>query len=170
MFSIFYFLFFIFDRSNLFLNQLKLQLKFWFESALFNQCSIAIGSIKCNFRSIKSVFLSIENRSESFLKTSFLHVFFIIQIFSKTFSLSLFDRSKSSQLLSFSLKLFQRFLSFKAGKTLLPLLFHLFSCFLHFREKFEPMKIWGFWCFQSFLSKLINGFLLRDDIKLIFVI
>ena len=132
--------------------------------------SIDAGSIECNFQSIESVFRSIENCSESFLKTTFLHVFFTIQIFSKTFWLSLFYRSKSSQLLSFSLKNFQWFLSSKAGKTLLPLLFHLFSCFMHCWENFELMKFWGFWWFQSFLSKLINGFLLRDDIKLIFVI
>ena len=111
-------------------------------------------------------FCAQESVAKSFFKTCFLHMFFTIQ----TFWLSLFDRSKSNQLLSFSLKNFQRFLSSKASKILLPILFHLFLCFMHFREEFEPMKIWGFWCFQSFLSKLINGFLLRDDIKLIFVI
>ena len=87
--------------------------------------SIGARSIKTNFRSIKPLFLSIENRSEGFLKTCFLHVFFSIQ----TFWLSLFDRSKSSQLLSFSLKIFQRFLSFKAGKTLLPLIFSFIFMF-----------------------------------------
>ena len=59
----------IFDRWNLFLNRLKLQLKLWFEFAWFNWCSIAIGLIKCNFRSIDSIFRSIENSLESFLKT-----------------------------------------------------------------------------------------------------
>ena len=91
--------------------------------------SIGARSIKTNFRSIKPLFLSIENRSEGFLKTCFLHVFFSIQTFSKTFWLSLFYRSKSSQLLSFSLKIFQRFLSFKAGKTLLPLIFSFIFMF-----------------------------------------
>ena len=59
----------IFDRSNLLLDQSKLWLKFWFESAWFDWCLIIVRSIECNFHSIKSIFRSIENRSESFLKT-----------------------------------------------------------------------------------------------------
>ena len=69
-----------FDRSNMFLDQSKLRLKFlaWF----------------CVFRSIEPIFRSIENRIESFLKPFVPHVFFTIQTF-QTHVLSLFDRSKT---------------------------------------------------------------------------
>ena len=98
-----------------------------------------------------------------------------IQTFSKVLSLSLFDWSRfKARFLSFSLKNFQGFLSSNASKTLLPFIFHLFSYFMHFfmhfGENFEPIENWGFWCFQSILSKLIIGFLLWDVIKLIFVV
>ena len=84
----------IFDRSNLFLDWLKLRLNFWFESAWFDRFSIDVGSIECNFRSIKSNFWSIENRSEIFLKKHKLFTCcFTIQTFQKLF-LSLFDRSR----------------------------------------------------------------------------
>ena len=83
------------------------------------------------FRLIESKFWSIENRIKSFLKTFVSHVFFTIQNFFKT-PFSLFDRSRSqNKFLSFSFKIFARFFSFKASKTLLPLLFHLFSIFMH---------------------------------------
>ena len=84
----------IFDRSNLFLDWLKLRLNFWFESAWFDRFSIDVGSIECNFRSIKSNFWSIENRSEIFLKKHKLFTCcFTIQTFQKLF-LSLFDWSR----------------------------------------------------------------------------
>ena len=50
----------IFDRSNLLLDQSKLWLKFWFESAWFDWCSIAAGSNECNFRSIEPIAQLIE--------------------------------------------------------------------------------------------------------------
>ena len=51
-----------------------------------------------------------------------------------------------------------------------PLFFGLISFFMHLRENFEPIEIWGFWWFRQFLSKLINGFLLLDDINMFFTI
>ena len=115
-------------------------------------------------------FQSIKNRIESFLKPLFLTCSSLFKPFSKHF-LSLFDRSKgqSARFLLFSSKFLQGFLSSKAGKTFIPLLFHLFSCFMHFRENVEPKGNWDFWWFNLFLSQLINGFLLWDVIKLFLV-
>ena len=114
------------------------------------------------------------NQILEFFKTfSFSCVHHSFNLF-KSYSLSLFNRSRSqSKFLSFSFEFFARFFSSKAGKTLLPLLFHLFSVFMHFchafGEIFEPKGIWDFCWFKPFLWKLINGFLLWDTIKLIFV-
>ena len=93
----------------------------------------------------------------------------------QTLFLFLFDRSRHpTKFLSFSSDIFARFFSPKAGKTILPFLFLLFSIFMHFcrafGDIFEPKGIWDFWCFKPFLSNLINGFLLWDTIKLILVI
>ena len=93
------------------------------------------------------------------------------KLFQNTF-LSLFDWSRLPIIiLSFSLKFLQGFLSSKAGKTFIPFLFHLFSSFMHFChaywENSEPIENWGFCSFKPFLSKLIIGFLLWDDIYMI---
>ena len=45
--------FHIFDQSNLFLDQSKLQLKIWFESAHFDRFSIAVRSIEGFFDRLK---------------------------------------------------------------------------------------------------------------------
>ena len=165
----------IFDRWNLFLDRSKLRLKLWFESVWFDRCSIATGLIKCNFRSIDYIFRSIESSLEFFKNISFSRAVSLFKLFQKFFfSLSLIDWDSKQDFLSFSLKNFQGFLSCNTRKTSLPLLFQLFSCLMHFfmqfGENFEPMENWGFWCFQSILSKLIIGFLLWDVIKLIFVV
>ena len=122
-----------------------------------------------HFRSIESNFRSIENRIQSFLKTEFSRVQSLSNFFKTLFSLSLIGQGFQSLFLSFSLKFLQGFLSSKAGKTFLPLLFHSFSCFMHFRENVEPKGNWDFWWFNLFLSQLINGFLLWDVIKLFLV-
>ena len=131
-------IFHIFYQSKLLLDRSKMRLKFWFEPDSFDRCSIAFGSIEYNFRSIKSNFWSIEsnfrsikNRIESFLKPWVFMCFVTFKLFQNTF-LSLFDWSRSqSNFLSFSFEIFARVFSSKAGKTLLPFLFHLFSVFMH---------------------------------------
>ena len=104
---------------------------------------------RSHFQPIKSNFRSIENRMESFSKNFVSHVFnHYFKKFQKLFSLSSIGLRFQARFLLFSHKFLQGFLSFKAGKTFLPLLFHLFSCFMHFfmhfRENVEPMKIWDF--------------------------
>ena len=87
----------IFDRSNLLLDRSKMRLKFWFEPDRFDRCSIAFGSIECNFRSIKSYFRSIENRIESFLKPWVFTCSITFKLFQNLFSLSLRSVKASNQ-------------------------------------------------------------------------
>ena len=94
--------------------------------------SIGAGSIEIDFRSIKSNFQPIENRSKSFLKQAFLTYSSLYSNFSNNILLSLFDQSTSSQFLSSSSYFFSRFLSSSAGKTFLPLRFH----FIHILHAF----------------------------------
>ena len=84
-------------------------------------------------------------------------MFFTIQNFSK-----LFCRFPSNFLQDFCLLVLVRLF--------FPFFFSLISFFMHLRENFEPMGFWDFWCFRCFLSKLIIGFLLWDDINMIFVV
>ena len=123
------------------------------------------------FQSIESNFRSIEISIESFLKPLFLTCSSLFKPFSKHF-LSLFDWSKGQSKIFFIFKFLQGFLSSKAGKTFVPLIFHLFSCFMHFfthfRENVEPKGNWDFWWFNLFLWKLITRFLLWGNIKLFF--
>ena len=129
--------------SRLIENAIKILVWIWSFQLLLNWFWINWR----HFRSIKSSFRLIENRIESFLKPWVFTCSITFKLFQNTF-LSLFDRSRLQIIvfivLSFSLKFLQGFLSSKAGKTFLPLLFHLFSCFMHFRENVEPMKIWDF--------------------------
>ena len=84
-----------------------------------------------HFWLIESVFWSIENRVENFLKIDF-HVFKLT--FSKVFNFfSLYTTWSRLQpiFLSFSTILFARFFSPKACKTFIPFLLHLFSLFMH---------------------------------------
>ena len=80
------FFFHIFNRSNLFFNRSKLQLKIWFESAYFDHCWTN-----------RRYFWSIENRIESFLKSWVFTCFITIQTFSKTLSVSLQPVKDSKQ-------------------------------------------------------------------------
>ena len=121
------------------------------------------------FQSIESNFQAIKNRIESFLNLYFSHVLHYSNFFQNSFSFYLINLSVKARFLLFSSKFFRGFLSSKVGKMFLPLLFHLFSCFMHFRENVEPKGNWDFWWFKLFLWKLINGFLLWDNIKLFLV-
>ena len=152
-----------FNRSNLFLDQSKLRLKFMLGSVCFDQSKLQLkilGLVLCV--SIDRTYFSINQKSyrEFFLNLCFPRIKSLLNFFKKVL-LSLFDRSRVQiKFLSFSSKIFARFFSSKAGKTFLPFLLHLFSCFMHFGENFEPMDFWDFWWFKLFFSKLINGFLL----------
>ena len=88
-----------------------------------------------------------------FFKTSFSHVFFtLFKLFKKPFALSLFDRSGSSEFLSFSSKFFSRFLSSCANKTFLPFPFHFIhifhAFFIHFKGNFWTYRNLGFLIFE----------------------
>ena len=79
-----------------------------------------------HFRSIESNFRSIENCIESLLKLWVFTCSITFKLFQKHFSLSSIGQGFQSIFCCFP------FLSSKAGKTLLSLLLHLFTCFMHF--------------------------------------
>ena len=136
-----------FNRSNLFLDRSKLQLKFWLGSVCFDRCLIGVGSVEA--LSINRTYFSISWKSyREFFKTFVSHVFCHFQAISKTlFSLYSISPSFLARFLSFSSKFLQGFFSSFTDKTFLPFFFHLFWFFMHLRDIFGPMKNWGFWCF-----------------------
>ena len=118
------------------------------------------------FRSIKSIFRSIENRIDSFLKPLAFHVLNTFSNFSKAI-LSLFDRSRiQRKFLSFFPLIFCK--GFWLLKPIRPfclsffIYFHVSCIFFHaFWEILVPMKIWGFCC-----GMLLNWSLWFDLINL----
>ena len=86
------------------------------------------------------------------------------------FSLSALALGSTIQFLSFSFKIFARFLSLEADKSLLPFFFkfiswfHAFSCII--MGIFGTFNILGFWWFEPIFVKLINGFLCYDAIMM----
>ena len=143
------FFFQIFNWSNLLLDRSKLWLKFWFEFAWLDRCSIAAGSIECNFWSIESIFWSIENCSESFLKHKIFTCYSLFQKFQKAIrSLSSTDPDSKTNFLLFSLNLSQRFLSSSTGKTILSFLFWFNLIFHAFKGKI--LNLWDFGVFGIF--------------------
>ena len=136
-----------FDWSNLIFDQSK--------SCFKNSVSL------CLVRLIKPVFRSIEHRVSGFLKT----VLWLIQtpfqkFFFSNFS-SLFNLARQhTDFLSFSFKIFARFSSLKAGKTILSLLLFLFSCFHAFKGYFRNSLILGFLLIQGYFSEIDHWFLL----------
>ena len=104
-----------FDWSNLIFDQSK---------SLF-KTSVSL----CLVRLIELVFRSIEHRDSSFFKTVFWLIQTLFQNFFQTFlSLSDLARLHRRFFVVFYL-IFARFFSHKAGKTLIPFLLFLFSCF-----------------------------------------
>ena len=79
----------IFDRSNQFFDRSKMRLKFCFESAWFDRCSIAVGSFECIFDRSNLFFDQSKIIQIIFFKTWDFHVFFTISKVSKSYSLSL---------------------------------------------------------------------------------
>ena len=72
------------------------------------------------------------------------------------FSLSALALGSTIQFLSFSFKIFARFLSSEAGKSLLPFFFKFISCFhaffMHYHGYFRHLQTyWGFWWFKPIL-------------------
>ena len=125
-----------FDQSKVFFDQSKLPLKFWFGSVCFDQCSIGSRSIKAF--STDWIYFSIDWKSyrESFKKLSFSRVLHYSNFFQNSFSLYSIGPRVKARFLSFSTKFLQGFLSSKAGKTFIPLIFLLFSVFMHFGRAF----------------------------------
>ena len=133
--------------------------------------------IECDFRSIKPVFQLIENRLESFLKHKLFTCSSLFQNFSKSFlalSLRPIQRKCFFFFCRFPLNFSQGFCRLAPVRPFYPFFFSLISFFIHFfmdfREIFGPNSFWDFWCLRGFLSKLINGFLLVDDVNMFFMI
>ena len=151
----------IFDRSNLFFDRSKMRLKFWFELEVLNRCWI------------NRKWFSIDRKLyREFFKTLSFHIICHFQTFSKTFfSLSSIGQGFQSIFCHFPPILLQGFCLHTLVRPLYPSFFIYFhsSCifFMHLRVIFEPKKLWGFWLF---LSQLITGFLLLDDINMILVV
>ena len=112
----------------------------------------------CLVRLIEPDFRSIEDRISSFLK-QFFDCF--KSSFSKSFSTFLLSttwQGSTSHFLSFSSSIFARFSSLKAGKTILSLLFVLFSwfhAFFHaFRGYFRTSLFLRFLMIQGLFSEI----------------
>ena len=127
-----------FNQSNLLLDRLKLGLKFWFESAWLDHCSIDAGSIECNFRSIELVFRSIENRSESFLKQEFFTCSSLFNFLKRLYSLPLRPvQIQSKFFCRFPLIFLKGFCLPALVRLLCPSFFSFFSFFMPLRENFQ---------------------------------
>ena len=153
---------------------IEIAIKILVSLCLFDRCLIGVGSVEAF--SIDRTYFSINQNSywEFFKIFSFHVIKHYFKNFQNSFSLIRSVKASNQVFLSFSPQSFARFLSSKAGKTLLPLLFHIFSVLMHFchavGDIFEPKRIWDFCWFKPFLSKLINEFLLWDAINMILVV
>ena len=133
-----------FDWSNLFFDQSK-------------SCFKIYVSL-CLVRLIELVFQSIEDHISGFLKQFF--DYFKNIFFKKFFNFSsLSDLARIHYIfLSFSSKIFARFSSLKASKTILSLLLVLFSCFhayFHaFKGYFRNFWFLGFLMIQGLFSEI----------------
>ena len=131
-----------FDRSKLIFNRSNL-----FQIVFIESLSVSIFD---RSKLVKHVFLKARL---DFSKSLFQKVF-------QLFSLSNLAKGSTINFLSFSSKIFTRFLSLKAGKSLLPFFLHFISWFHALLWVFSALSIyWGFWWFKPIFVKLINGFL-----------
>ena len=118
----------------------------------------------CLVRLIEPVFRSIEDCISGFLKT----VLWLFQnIFFKSFSTFLLSptwQGSTTIFLSFFSKIFARFSSLKAGKTILSLILFLFSCFHAFFHAFKGYSRTsldlGFLLIQGYFSEIDHWVLL----------
>ena len=116
-------------------------------------------------------FLTNQKSFREFFKTWAFHMFFTISNFSKSYFLSLFDQSRFMTIFCrFPSKFSQGFWRLVLVRPFYPFFFSLISFFMHFREIFRPNNFWGLWCLRWFLSKLINGFLLLDDVNVFLIV
>ena len=107
-------------------------------------------------RLIEPVFRSIKDRVSSFFKK----VFWLIQILFQTF-LSLFDLARlHRRFFVIFYRIFAWFFSHKAGKTFIPLLLFLFSCFHAFKGYFRTFLNFGFLLIQCYFSEIDHWVLL----------
>ena len=148
-----------------------MRLKFWFEFDRFDRCLIASRSIEGIFDWSNLIFNQSKIVKRVFENFKFSRVQSLSNFFKTLFSLSLVGQGFQSLFLSFSSNFFKGFCPLRPIKTFIPFLFHLFSSFMHFChaywENSEPIENRGFCWFKPFLSKLIIGILLRDDINMI---
>ena len=114
-----------------------------------------------------NLFLTNRKSVKEFFKTWDFHMFFTIsKVFKKFFSLSSTDPNSLSIFCRFPLNFSQGFCCLAPVRPFYPFFFGLISLFMHFREIFGPNSFWWFWCLRCFLSQLINGFLLLDDVNM----
>ena len=123
----------------------------------------------------RTYFLTDQKSVREFFKTWAFHVFFTIsKVFEKLFSLSLTNPNSKSNFCCFPSNFSQGFCRLAPVRPFYPFFFSLISFFMHFfkhfREIFGPNNFGGFWCFSWFLSQLINGFLLVDDVNMFLMI
>ena len=108
----------------------------------------------CLVRLIEPVFWSIKHCESSFFffrKQCFDWFKLLFQNFFNLFSLSPTWQGSTKGFLSFFSQIFARFFSHKAGKTFIPLLLFLFSCF---HALFQTFSILGFVLIQCYFSKI----------------
>ena len=111
--------------------------KIRFESAWLDRFLIGVGSIQCDFRSIKSIFLTDRKSVKRCFKRLFSHAHHTVHTFSKAFSLSFLDRSTSNQFfVVFFLIFLKGFCLQVLVRPYYPFFFILFTFFMHFRCNF----------------------------------
>ena len=107
---------------------------------------------------------------KEFFKTWALHMFFTFsKVFKKIFSLSSIGPDSLSIFCRFPSNFFQGFCHLAPVRPFYHFSFFM-HIFMHFRDIFGPSNFWGFWCLRWFLSKLINGFLLLNDVIMFLMI
>ena len=157
----------IFDWSNLLLDRSKLRLKIWFESTWLDWCWIDL-----NWFLIDRTYFSTDRKLviEFFKNMRFSCVLHYFKSFQKFFSHSSTTPDSTSIFCCFSSNFLQGFCFLALVRPFYPFFFGLISFFMHFREIFGPVGFWGFWCLWCFLSQLINGFLLLDDVNMFLIV
>ena len=108
----------------------------------------------CLFRPVEADFWPIETLVSGFLKSRIGLFQSHYSNFFKLLSLSALALGSTIKFLSFSFKIFARFLSLEAGKTLLPFFFKFISCFhaffMHSNGYFRHLQnCWGFLMIQA---------------------